>query len=138
MLGRLITLFYGCSSTSRGQALGLLNCHHLEQSLHLVSNAPCLGVRGLRLVSQQHHRRHDVLAHSREAADRLLRFPVSDDLPVYLSSPSTDTSAMRAWLVLLEDLFKQDKALAVFVKLCFELSKLRKLHSSVFLWRGST
>jgi len=28
---------------------------------------------------------------------------------------------MRAWLVLLEDLFKQDKALAVFVKLCFEL-----------------
>jgi len=28
---------------------------------------------------------------------------------------------MRVRLVLLEDLFKQDKALAVFVELCFEL-----------------
>jgi len=49
-------------------------------------------------------------------------YPVSDVLPVYLSSPSADTSALEAWLVLLEDLFKQDKALTVFVKLCFELS----------------
>ena len=104
--------------------------------MHLVSNAPCLGVQGLGHVSQQHRRRHDVLARSGEAADRLLRFPVSDDLPVYLLSPSADTSAMQAWLVLLEDLFKQDKALAVFVKLCFELPYLCKLRSSVFLWRG--
>jgi len=41
---------------------------------------------------------------------------------MYLSSLSTDTSAKRVRLVLLEDLFKQDKALAVFVELCFELS----------------
>ena len=45
VLGRLITLLRGCSSTSRGRALGLLNCRHLEQSLHLVSNASRLGVR---------------------------------------------------------------------------------------------
>ena len=44
VLGRLITLFCGHSSTSRGRALGLLNRRHLEQSLHLVSNAPRLGV----------------------------------------------------------------------------------------------
>jgi len=30
VLGRLITLLRGCSSTSRGRALGLLNRHHLE------------------------------------------------------------------------------------------------------------
>jgi len=45
ILGQLITLFCGRSSTSRGRALGLLNCHYLEQSLHLVSNASRLGVR---------------------------------------------------------------------------------------------
>jgi len=45
ILGRLITLFCGCSSMSRGRALGLLNCRYLEQSLHLVSNASCLRVR---------------------------------------------------------------------------------------------
>jgi len=28
--GRLITLLHGRSSTSRGRALGLLNCRHLE------------------------------------------------------------------------------------------------------------
>ena len=61
-------------------------------------------------------------ARSRETADGLLRFPVSYDLPMYLSSPSADTSARRVRLVLLEDLFKQDKALAIFVELCFELS----------------
>jgi hypothetical protein len=44
VVGRLITLFCGRSSTSRGRALGLLNCRHLEQSLHLVSNASRLGV----------------------------------------------------------------------------------------------
>ena len=62
------------------------------------------------------------MARSTEAADKLLGFPVSDDLPMYLSSPSADTSARWVWLVLLEDLFKQDKALAIFVELCFELS----------------
>jgi len=62
------------------------------------------------------------LACSRETADRLLRLPVSDDLSVYFSGPSADTSARRVWLVLLEDLFKQDKALAIFVELRFELS----------------
>ena len=41
---------------------------------------------------------------------------------MYFSSPSADTSARRVWLVLLEDLFKQDKALAIFVELRFELS----------------
>jgi len=41
---------------------------------------------------------------------------------MYLSSPSVDTFARWVRLVLLEDLFKQDKALAIFVELCFELS----------------
>jgi len=41
-----------------------------------------------------------------EMADGLLRLPVSNDLSMYFSSPSADTSAMRVWLVLLEDLFK--------------------------------
>jgi len=41
---------------------------------------------------------------------------------MHLSSPSTDTSARWVWLVLLEDLFKQDKAFAIFIELCFELS----------------
>jgi len=45
VLGRLLTLLRGCSSTSRGRALGLLNCRHLEQSLYLVSNASRLGIR---------------------------------------------------------------------------------------------
>jgi flagellar biosynthesis regulator FlaF len=41
---------------------------------------------------------------------------------MYFSSLSTDTSARRVWLVLLEDLLKQDKALAIFIELRFELS----------------
>jgi len=41
---------------------------------------------------------------------------------MYFSSPSANTSARRVWLILLENLFKQDKALAIFVELCFELS----------------
>jgi len=45
VLGRLLMLLCGCSSMSRGRALGLLNCRHLEQSLHLVSNVSRLGVR---------------------------------------------------------------------------------------------
>ena len=45
VLGQLIALLRGCSSTSRGRALGLLNCRHLEQSLYLISNASRLGVR---------------------------------------------------------------------------------------------
>jgi len=122
ILGQLIMLFCGRSSTSRGRALGLLNCRNLEQSLHLVSNASRLGVRRLGHITQQHCRRHNILARSRETADGLLRLSVSDDLPMHLSSPSADTSTMRVWLVLLEDLFKQDKALSIFVKLCLELS----------------
>ena len=41
---------------------------------------------------------------------------------MYFSSPSADTSARWVWLVLLEDLFKQDKALAILVELRFKLS----------------
>jgi hypothetical protein len=44
VVGRFIMLFCGRSSTSRGRALSLLNCCHLEQSLYLISDAPCLGV----------------------------------------------------------------------------------------------
>ena len=40
---------------------------------------------------------------------------------MYLSSPSTDTSARRVRQVLLEDLLEQDEALAIFVKFCLEL-----------------
>ena len=45
VLGRFITLLRGCSSTSRGRALGLLNRCYLKESLHVISNASCLGVR---------------------------------------------------------------------------------------------
>jgi len=41
---------------------------------------------------------------------------------VYLSGSSVDTSARWVRQVLLEDLLKQDKALAVLVKLCLEFS----------------
>jgi len=41
---------------------------------------------------------------------------------MYFSSPSVDTSARRVWLVVLEDLFKQGKALAIFIELHFVLS----------------
>jgi len=41
---------------------------------------------------------------------------------MYLLGPSADTSARRVRLVLLKDLFKQNKALAIFVELRFELS----------------
>jgi len=68
--------------------------------------------------------------------DGLLRLCVSDDLPVYLSSSSVDTSARRVRQVLLEDLFKQKKALTILVKLCLELSELHKLRGSVLLRRG--
>jgi len=51
ILSWLIALFRGCSSTSRSRAFGLLDCRHVEQSLHLVSDAPCLGVRWLGHVS---------------------------------------------------------------------------------------
>jgi len=122
VLGWLIALFSGSSSMPRSQAFGLSNCRHLEQSLHLVSDASGLGVRRLWHVSQQHCCCHNVLACSRETADGLLRLCVSDDLSVYLSSSSADTSARRVRQVLLEDLLKQDKALAIFIKLCLELS----------------
>ena len=100
----------------------MLNCRHMEQSLHLISDAPRLGVLGLGHVTQQHHCCHNILACSREAADRLFWLPVLDDLPMYLSSPSTDTSARRVRQVLLEDLLEQDEALMIFVKFCLELS----------------
>jgi len=99
----------------------LLNCRHLKQSLHLISDPRRLGVRRLGHVSQQHRRRHNVLACSGEAADGLFWFPVPGDLSMYFLSPSAGTSARWAWLVLLEDLLEQEKALAIFIKLCFEL-----------------
>ena len=55
-------------------------------------------------------------------ADGLLWLCVSNDLSVYLSSSFVDTSARRVGQVLLEDLLKQDKALAVLIKLCLEFS----------------
>jgi len=122
VLGRLIALFSGSSSTSRSRAFGLLNCRHLEQSLHLVSDASSLGVRRFWHVLKQHCCYHNVLACSRETADGLLWVCISDDLPMYLSSLSADTSARLVRQVLLEDLLKQDKALAILVKLCLELS----------------
>ena len=70
---------------------------------------------------EQHCCRDDVLARSGEAADGLLRLLVSDDLSMHFSGPSADTSARWVWLVLLENLFEQDDALAIFVELRFEL-----------------
>ena len=122
VLGWLIALFSSCPSTSGGRALCLQNCRHLEQSLHLVSDAPCLGVRGLGHVTQQHRCYHNILDCSRKAADMLFWLPVPDDLPVYLSSLSVDASARRVRLVLLKDLLEQDEALTIFVKFCLELS----------------
>jgi len=52
----------------------------------------------------------------------LLWLRVSDDLPVYLSSSPTDTSARWVRQVLFEDLLEQDEALTVLVELCLELS----------------
>jgi len=122
VLGRLIMLFSGSSSSSRSQAFGLLNRRHLEQSLYLVSNTSSLGVRWLWHVAQQHRCRHYILACSRETADRLLWLCVSDNLLVYLSSASADTSTRRVGQVLLEDLLEQDEALTVLIKLGLELS----------------
>jgi len=68
-------------------------------------------------------------------ADELLWLCVSDDLPVYLLSSSSDTSARWVRQVLFEDLLEQDEALMILVKLCLELSKLRKLRGPVFLWK---
>ena len=136
VLGWLIMLFCSCPSTSGGRAFRLLNYRHLDQSLHLVSNAPCLGIRGLGHITQQHLCRHNVLACSREAADRLFWLPIPNDLPMYLSSPSTDTSARWVRQVLLKDLLGQDETLAILVKFRLELSQLRKLHGSVLLRRG--
>jgi len=52
----------------------------------------------------------------------LFWLPVLDDLSVYLSSPSVDTSARWVWQILLKDLLEQDEALMIFVKFCLELS----------------
>ena len=108
VLGWLIALFSGRSSTSRSRAFGLLNCRYLEQSLHSISDASGLGVRRLWHVSQQHCCRHDVLACSREAADGLLRLFVSHDLPMDLSSSSADTSTRWVRQVLFKNLLEQD------------------------------
>jgi len=94
----------------------------LEQSLYLVSNASSLGVRWFWHVAQQHCHCHYILAWSRETADGLFWLCISDDLPVYLSSSSTDTSTRRVRQVLLEDLLEQDKALTILVKLFLEFS----------------
>ena len=53
---------------------------------------------------------------------------------MHLSSPSADTSARRVRQVLLKDLLEQDEALTILIKFCLELSQLRKLRGSVFLW----
>jgi len=55
-------------------------------------------------------------------ADELLWLCVSDDLPVYPSSSSSDTSARWVRQVLFEDLLEQEEALTILVKLCLELS----------------
>jgi len=47
----------------------------------------------------------------------LLWLCVTDDLLMYLSSASADTSAWRVRQVLLKDLLKPDEALSVFVEL---------------------
>ena len=65
------------------------------------------------------------MACSREAADGPLWLCVSDDLSMYLSSSSANTSAWRIRQVLLKDLLKQNEALSVFVELHLELSQLR-------------
>jgi len=122
VLGWLVALFNSCPSTSGGRALYFRNHRHLEQSLHLISDAPCLGVRGLGHVAQQHRCCHNILARSREAVDRLFWLPVLDDPSIHLSSPSADTFARRVRQVLLKDLFEQDEALTIFVKFCLELS----------------
>jgi len=85
---------------------------------------------------QQHRCCHYVLACSRETADRLLWLCVTDDLSMYLSIASADTSAWWVGQVLLKDLLEQDEALAIFVELHLELPQLRELRGSVFLWRG--
>ena len=64
------------------------------------------------------------MACSREAADRLLWLCVTNDLSMYLSSTSANTSAWRVWQVLLKDLLKQDEVLSVFVELRLEFSQL--------------
>jgi hypothetical protein len=50
--GWLDVFLCGCPSTPRSRAFGLLGCRHLEQSLHLVSNAPRLGVGRFRHATQ--------------------------------------------------------------------------------------
>ena len=71
-----------------------------------------------------------------EIGCRLFWFPVFDDLPVLFSSPPARTSAMRVWLVLLEDPLELGKMLAIFIEFRFELSYLRKLRGFVFRRRG--
>jgi hypothetical protein len=98
-----------------------LNRCHLEQRLNFVSNSSGLGIRWFWHVTQQHCRCYHILACSREAADRLLRLRVTDDLSMYLSSASADTSAWQVGQVLFEDSLEQVEALAIFVELHLEL-----------------
>jgi len=60
---------------------------------------------------------------------------VSDDLSVYLSSSSTDTSSRWVRQVLLKDLLELDEAFMILIKFCFELPQLRMLRGPVFLWK---
>jgi hypothetical protein len=50
--GWLDTFLHGCPSTPRSRAFGSLGRRHLEQGLHLVSNAQRLGVGRFRHVTQ--------------------------------------------------------------------------------------
>ena len=56
-----------------------------------------------------------------ETADGLFWLPVSDDLSVHFSSSSARASAMRVWLVVFEGPLELGEALAILVKLRFEL-----------------
>ena len=60
-------------------------------------------------------------ARGKRLTAELFRLCVSDDLPMYLSILSADTSARRVRQVLLEDLLMQNKALTILIKLCLEL-----------------
>ena len=142
LMDRYFSLVSGCldaffcsrPSTLRGRALGLLSCRHMEQSLHLVSNVPCLGIRRLKHVTQQHGRCHNILSCSREVANERLWLLISDNLSVHLLSTTTRASAVRVRLVLLEVPLELGEAFAVLVELGLELPQLCELCSFVVLW----
>ena len=119
--GWLDTFLCGCPPTLRGRAFGLLGYRHLEQSLHLVSNAPRLGVGRFRHVTQQHGCRHDILVRSWEAGDKWQWLLVFDDLMIHLSSTTVRAFGVRMRLVSFEGPLELSEALVVLVELGFEL-----------------